>query len=277
MARTFTDEEFNTMISELLGEKASFEMLCMIAKKVLQHRIHIWCRADMDLNGRGFEEDILQTVYLVLIKKTVTHFLLRNGPDGEINNDPDGFYNWLITVAQNIRKDFAEDVRVDDHHNKPLPEDDDAPIIVEGPENILDEYENMDLLNRAFDIVLNSKSQVYKIFSWVSMSLLALSLKITKSEAIKLTVKIFSDAELCTMRNTLRTMAKMVPWLKITDSHFAMFDDDLDIEDDDGVSMGECAFSTFFMKKGPKASISDWVNRLNSLVKREIENDTSNS
>ena len=43
----------------------------------------------------------------------------------------------------------------------------------------------------------------------------------------------------------------------------------LDERDDDGRRMGEKVYSDFYMKKGAKASISDWVNLMNNYIVKE--------
>ena len=36
-------------------------------------------------------------------------------------------------------------------------------------------------------------------------------------------------------------------------------------------------YSEFFMKKGGKATISDWVNRMNNMIKRVMSDEACNS
>ena len=84
----FTKEEFETMVQELLfSDPISFDMLCQIANKTLRSTVIHWCRLEDCLRGRGFEDDIMQEIYLRLMKTTVDYFLLRHDIEGAFNNN----------------------------------------------------------------------------------------------------------------------------------------------------------------------------------------------
>jgi len=44
---------------------------------------------------------------------------------------------------------------------------------------------------------------------------------------------------------------------------------ELNIISDEGVKVGDCKYETFFNQRGGKATISDWVNRMNNLIKAQ--------
>ena len=83
-------EKFDIMVNELLGEEkdASFDMLCRIADETLRSSVKRWCASDVALAKRGYEDDIMQDVFIKLMTSTVTQFLLRN-PETGVNNDPE--------------------------------------------------------------------------------------------------------------------------------------------------------------------------------------------
>ena len=77
--RSFTDEEYKIMIYELTErEPVCFDMLCAIAERTLKGTVYRWCSDDIDLRGKALEEDIMQDIFIRLIKTCVTHFLMRD-------------------------------------------------------------------------------------------------------------------------------------------------------------------------------------------------------
>ena len=68
-----------------------------------------------------------------------------------------------------------------------------------------------------------------------------------------------------------------IPWLQLDISQISLVKERLDEKQSDGRRLGEMFYSDFYMKKGAKASISDWVNRMNNyVIKEEKRNDASN-
>jgi len=65
-----------------------------------------------------------------------------------------------------------------------------------------------------------------------------------------------------------------IPWLVITQTQDAKIRTALRKKRRDGVTYGETQYKAFFMKnKGEvsgKKSISDWMNRMNDIVRREM-------
>jgi putative hydrolase of the HAD superfamily len=72
------------------------------------------------------------------MKTTIAFFLLKDGVDGPVNNNPDGFRKWMITVARNLKKDFSDEVRDTDFKT----DDIDSPYIEK--KLVHKEEENMD-------------------------------------------------------------------------------------------------------------------------------------
>lgn len=73
--RSFSDEEFHTMISELIEEEhPSYDLLCSIADRTLRQTVKHWCAMEPVLLGRNLEEDIMQDIFCRLIKTCVTFF-----------------------------------------------------------------------------------------------------------------------------------------------------------------------------------------------------------
>lgn len=278
--RRFTDQEFDIMVEQLTVQKpASFDMLCEIADRTLHGWVISECNNNEDLRGRQLDEDIYHDVILRLIQKTVTNFLLNDSPHGEINRNPDGFKSWMFTVAGNLISDTATKVRNHDFRCRGFLEDEEDNI--EDGDNQIENgslfisQERLELLKCATSIVLDSKSQPYIVLTWLAMCVFVLNFGITKIESNHKILDIFFDKNLFDMFDMLNIASKKIPWLAITEEQSNRMTQKLCKKNDDGRTYGETSYREFFMKKAPLSTISDWENRMNSLVKRVMKNETS--
>lgn len=274
--RAFSDEEFNCMVEELLcREPAAFDCLCSIACKTLSSSVRRWCRTDSALAGGDYEQDIMQEIYLRLIKTTVSSFLLRDGIDAPPNANPDGFSSWMFAVAKNIARDYSRRVRRSRFHTE---DDDTALVTLADPQDAECERAGhvSEQLARAFSIVLNSDVQVYKVLTWLAQSLFLLRLDVTRIQSNEKILSEFSDRTLFGMRDIVVSMAETLPWLRLTAAQRDRIDAALYAPHHSGRLVGELTYKEFFMSKGAKATVSDWVNRMDSLIKRESNNGTFN-
>ncbi len=267
----FTHEEFALMVNELLySDPISFDALCRIAEKTLRPLVISWCKTEDCLRGRGFEDDIMQNIHLHLIKTTVNFFLLHKGIDGPYNNDPEGFERWMVTVAKNLKRDFANQVRGRDFKTAAM----DDPSIISAPAAD-DKEDGIDKLKEAFAIALDADVSVYKVLTWLAQAIFVLDTGVTKIKSNELILDAFEDKTLYEMYEMLLIAAKRIPWLEITCAQNDKILKALRKMHISGVSYGETRYSDFFMKSNGKPSgkksISDWVNRMNGLIKRESD------
>ena len=271
----FSPEEFHKMTEELLVyEPAAFDMLCHIARKTLQPTVRHWCNAEFAVGGREFEEDLMQEICIRLIKTCVTSFLLREGPDGPVNRDPEGFQKWMFTVAKNLKRDLFNDLRKVSFRTctmETLPED----AQTEETPDLADL--RLEQLSLAFEIVLDADVQVYKTLTWMALCLFVLEFDITKIQSNEKILETFADQTVEQMRDAVFDAARRYPWIRITPQQAGRIDQALASPFDEERSVGAVPYREFFMKKGGKATISDWVNRMNSIIKRVIKDEASNS
>jgi len=269
--RPFTDEEFGIMVSEMTGKAhPSFDMLCTIAKKTLKPKIKYWCSVDPVLRGRGEEDDIMQEVFKRLIKTAMHSFLKRDDNDGEINRDPDEFRNWMITVAKRIKIDKANELRKTGYRERGF-EDGEAEQIPDS--SCGDDRETaykQAVLAAAFTVVIESDARVYKILTWLAQSLFIMDYSIAKISSNDAIIAAFSEKTLFEMKDTLFELAEKYDWIVITAEQAERIDRALNAEFKDK-RIGDFRYESFFMKKGGKASISDWVNRMNRLIESRIK------
>lgn len=268
----FTNEEFGVMVNELLyQEEVSFDMLCYIAEKSLKPTVIHWCQSDDSLRGRGYEEDILQEIYMRLMKTTVDYFLLRQGPDGPINDNPQGFHSWMFKVAMNIKRDFSNRIRQHDFRTDELDEQSD----IEWTDDERNEAERLETLKGAVSIVLESDAGVYKTLTWLAQFVFMLRHDVSKIKSNDMIVDAFEHKTLNEMFQMIVDAAKSISWLEINEKQHRKIVEALNAQWDEDTVYGDVEYGTFFMKKGGKKSISDWVNRMNNTIRRSMDNGTS--
>lgn len=270
----FTRDEFDAMVNELLyKDPISFDMLCRIAEKTLRPSVVNWCKAEDCLRGRGYEDDIMQEIHLRLMKTTVDYFLLRDGIEEPYNDNPEGFEDWIFFVAKNIKRDFANKIR-----NRDFTTDDiDDPAIGEIPSSDYedDTEENEDRLKQAFSIVLSSDVGIYKVLTWLAQFIFILELDISKIKSNELIIVAFENKTLYDMYDMILASSRKIPWIIITREQNEKILEALRKKRNDNVSYGETKYKGFFMKHNGevsgKKSISDWMNRMNDMIKRRVE------
>jgi hypothetical protein len=266
----FTREEFDTMLQELFeGEKAEFGMMCRIAEVTLRPKVQYWCAAEPCLKGRGYEDDIMQEIQLRLIKTAINYFFLHDGIEGSYNDDPEGFAAWITAVGQNIKRDFANRVRSGDFRTASLEE----PLPGEVPGGDDEEAQwRQERLQEAFSIVLSSDASVYKILTWLAQFVFVLGHDISKIESNERIIAEFENKTLSEMYEMLLKASCILPWIRVTDAQDQKILSALRKKYRGDVSYGETKYRDFFMKHNGavsgKKSISDWVNRMNNMIRR---------
>lgn len=269
----FTVAEFDTMVHELLyAQTPSFNTLCQIADKTLRPSVFRWCKMEQCLCGRGFEDDLMHDILMRLMNTTVSGFLLRNGADGPYNNDPEGFEDWMFRVASNLKCDFAKRIRGQDFKTEDI---DNLPGLAapEGDEG--EAQERVDRLKQALAIVLDADVGVYKVLTWLAQFIFILNHDVTKIKSNELILAAFEEKTLYEMHEMLLAAAKRVPWLVIDPVQNERIVSALQKKWTPGKSCGETKYKEFFMKHNGevsgKKSISDWVNRMNGMVRRATD------
>lgn len=265
----FSVQEFDLMIEDLLSKKCSFVPLCEIAQKELSPKVYGSFRDKKILSENYDAESMMQDIFLKLIKYTVTGFLLREGPDGPVNRDYKGFRAWMHTVADNEIKDRIE--KIVTKLNKTLPDSiDDIEL---PPTEDADPFANdasIQELQNAFDIIITAgNTGIYKTLTWLVQSVFVIKYDYTRIEANNRLLSEFENKTLWEMYEMLISYESTLPWLALTEKHKKIIEDALREQiSDKGITYADAVYSDFFMSKGAKASVSDWVNRLDSKIRR---------
>lgn len=271
----FTQDEFEIVVNELLyKESTSYDMLCHIIIKFLGPKVSNWCRNNSALRGRGYEEDLLQELCLYLIKVTVDKFFLKKDENGNLKyrRDPAVFGKWLNTVARNKIIDWAIEVGENDNRTVNIDDEFDECQIIEDDNEDKEDY--TEVLKDAFSVVLASNAGIYKILTWLAQSVIVINSDLTRIKARDAVIQAFEDKTLADMYSMILVAADKISWLEISDEQHRKIIDSLKSPWDDEKSYGEVTYRDFFMRyKGeisPKKSISDWVNRMDAEVLRNI-------
>lgn len=268
--RKFTDEEYEILIHETAErEPKKYDMLCHIATISLEKAVKRWCDNDPILAGRQLEGDVMNDIHYRLIKTCVTRFLKRDDRNGEINRNPDEFYAWMFTVAFNVKRDFARKERQFSFHTTEL--DDNIPYY--GAFRFI---EDASAISQAFSVAISAHRKPYIILTWMIQSLITIHTSLTKIEATELMVGMLEDKTLFDVWRLTASYLRMTPWIELTRDQKEHFAEKLYKKDADGSPMGDIIYSDCYMEKGGKATISDWVNRINDLIKSQMNYDPFN-
>lgn len=272
----FTEEEFDRVIEDLLyAPSPTFVPLYTVAEKAVKPYLCNLVRQNGYLRGGYHEEDVFQNFVIRLTKVTVTGFLLRDGPEGEVNRNAEGFEDWMFTVARNIYRDY---VRENVRHSADFGGDGEGVVRLsdgEEPEDRILEEEfhtlTADRLREAFCAVIDSDRGVYMILAWLAQSILVLLTDRRRMEVTRVMEAKLSCLTLRQMYGAILKAARRIPWLKISATQKEKIENKLRKTARDGVTYGEIPFREFFMvgKDGlpnGKKSISDWVNRLDGVA-----------
>jgi len=268
----FTRAEFDTMVREVLCEDAvSFDMLCRIAEKTLRSTVRYWAQTDPCLKGRDYENDLMQEIHMKLIQHTAVDFLLNDRAVGAFNDDPEGFEDWMFTVARRHKSDFVNKVRSQDNKEGPIENVDKAAA----PESERElQQERVETLRTALAAVLDAKVGVYKVLTWLAQSVFILDRNIPKIKTNDMIVDTFENRTLGEMYEMIQYASREIPWLSLTPAQDAKLRAALEKPWKDGRKHGDVTYKSFFMKHNGvisgKKSISDWMNRMNDMIKRKM-------
>ena len=263
----FTSDEFNIMVTELLHtEPSRFDMLCHIANKTLQDYVTSKCLQYPVLRGTECEHDIMQNIHLRLIQVTVMDFFFKD-PD----YTPQKFQAWLFTVAKNLIIDY---VRSTTRKAAALTDAESTPEAGEWDEPSYEYNDHVERLKQALAIVLSADVNIYKVLTWLAQFVFMLQYGTTRIKTNDKIIDTFTSKNLFEMYEIILQAAEIIPWLTITQEQHQRILDALNQPWHDGRPYGVIPYGEFYMCKNGeqdgKKSISDWTNRINSIIKKKL-------
>ena len=267
--RVFTDEEFDQMICELDCDNPKFDTLCKIVEDVLKPSVIIWCSSGI-LKDKTTADDLLLDIQVKVIKNIITGFVRNKRANGGINYDPGGFNSWLFRTAKNLRNDIVRELERKCGHDIGIENLVDEPYFCD---DYYDEEREIrqQALAKAFNIVLNSDRKVYITLTWIAQSLFVIKCDLKRPEATEKIIKEFQSKSLFDMWKILLAFSKQVPWLMVTSAQRQRISTALCTPLKVDILLGEIRYEELFMSKGPKQTISDWVNRIDNMIKDRMK------
>ena len=130
-----------------------------------------------------------------------------------------------------------------------------------------------DTIGDALEVIVSAKKKVYITLTWI-----AFMIKILEDAEEKSKVSASIDRDFCSM--TLFDMYKMlvnaadkIDWLEISEGVKDAIERQLNESFDGKTTYGEATYNTFYMKKGPVGTISDWINRTNDVIIKKLRDE----
>lgn len=258
----FTEEEYNTMIRELLyTTPVCFDTMLRIAGKTLTPYIRNLCSGSSFLRGRQYEDDIMQLIYVRMVKTCVTHFLCREDAP---NDSPEEFKAWMFRVAKNIFLDFIR------RKHRIYSEEGDMPETgIKEPSTETPELEAMRThLNKVFAAALGVRSAVPKLLAWIALQILVLEHVETQIEANHVLAEEFSGMTMDGLMEWIELQAEAIPWIELDRQQMDSVRKRLDEPYGGKCRLGDVPFGETFRDL---AMISDWTYRMNAKIKEVMK------
>ena len=265
-----TGLEIEKILTELEDESSPrYDTLCEVVCRTTAPLIRNRCRTSAVLRGRGLEGDLLNEICCRAIVKSAIYFFYRE--EGKVNDDPAAFRKWLLALARNLISDYEQSIGKKDAKKATAVRGEDGeetdPVdLIPAPET--DNSEETERIRAAIAIVLADDSQIYKTLTWLALTVLMLTGAESRIEASRELADKYSDLTLYQLFGVIRRESERIPWLRLTQRQCRHIKELLDREYPGGGTYGDAVYSAFFMKKGARATVSDWFNRISAKVRR---------
>ncbi len=126
-----------------------------------------------------------------------------------------------------------------------------------------------DRLARCLDTILRSKTATHKTVTWIAYQVLVNLHGTSRKETTRWMAKKLENRTLDDIFAMAYRYADRFRWLKLAPYQMELVRDMLNAPTADGRRAGELLYGECFMKKGGRASISDWLNRFQAIMERE--------
>ena len=270
--------EFETMVSEISSKDGtSYNALYRIAEHFLKPYIKKLCYNNAVLRNLNLADDIFHDALVEIIKGCVDKFLYR---DGVLNNDPEGFLKWMYTVARNIVVDCSKKHGAKSYNEMSIVNDEGETVDIPSQSNPLIAIETREMLTECFKAAIHMDCELHIIFAWVLRAIVLSKCdlntvevgkkdELIENKANEIVVTTFQNLTMSEIYTVIVLESAHLPWMVITES------DDREIlsklaQVKNGVVLGDRVYNSFFMKKGGKATISDWVYRMNQRILKAL-------
>ena len=264
--KTHYDEEklYVELVEDLFGgEKPKYDNLVIFEHQILSGLVKGWC-SNRKIFDSEAHEDLMQLIQVRIIKKCEDGFF--KPVNGKTVKTCEEFRRWSITVAKNCFRNYYDKLKPKSEKEKKT----DGREFVDGGE--IDLFAVKSRLQKSFSVVFDLKLSPHIILTWVAVSLIVLTYDISRIKAKDVFIEKFSNMSLFKVFNIVIKLMSRLPWLVVDAEHIKKQYKKLEVIDEEtGIKIGDMSYSEFYMKKGPDASVSDWINRVNTQIKKRID------
>lgn len=268
-------EDFDKIVNLIMtGDEESMPLMCTLVEDLYKflsyrHLAHIGKQKLEDAS-----DDIQQSVYVKIFNSVVLNFFKKEDFDINHEDAPKRFVNWLIKVMYNEIIDYFK-------KDRDMVDIDDSFIenqLVDPRNETLENEEHLECvehLKKATSIVLSSNIGVYKVLTWMAHSIVMVGSDVTKKESNHMILSSFEHMTLNDMYKVILVASEKIPWLTLTEEQNERIIIALKKIFEGNMTYGETTYGTFFMKNNGEVSglksISDWINRINNIIRRKTE------
>ena len=107
--------------------------------------------------------------------------------------------------------------------------------------------------------------------TWIAQSLFVIQCDLKRPEATEVIINEFQSKTLFDMWKIIHAFSKQIPWLTVTTAQRQRISTALCTPLNEDTLLGELRYEKLFMSKGPKQTISDWVNRIDNMIKDRMK------
>jgi len=143
--------------------------------------------------------------------------------------------------------------------------DDDIPVY-EG--NELNDAQLQELIN-SFRFVMKSRREIYVKLTWISCAVIMIASGDTRKNVTQYMEDVFSTFTLSQMYTVTERASQKIVWLSMEPQDWLRLELELSEHHTNGKPFAQCVYSDFYMNKGGKASISNWISNINKALTKE--------
>lgn len=262
-----TQQELEMIILEVTKNKP-YDVLCKTVYRTLPPYIAQLCYGSPIMRGSGSEDDILQDTVYKLTRFILSGFILREPKEKK----PADLQSWMCRIAHNTFLD-ALSKRTREATQRADIDDEGMREIKDSADEIHREREmHCERLKQCVATVLSCDSAVYKTLTWMAYCILTVKCNKNSSQATGYVAEKFADKTLGEMYAMIVEASKSIDWLKISPEENEKILRKLRKTHSGNVTYSETLYRDFFMKYNgevsPKKSVSDWTNRMNTLIRK---------
>ena len=277
MARNSISELEYLQIEEdiMIRNPARFDLLCTVTEELLKPFVY------SRMNERiQMADDVMQNIQLKVIKGIATNYFQKDTGERLPEKNANGLQRWLFTIAKNeIYTLHNREQRIKNKHYAPRPttEEEDLDMLSSIPDTThrsgLDRpgrvMEMREGVNRCIASMVTANSKEHIVLATVMVALISLHYNCDRIRAERYFSTRYAQATLDEVFMDFIKLMQRISWITVSTAALMELKTGLD-QPRQGQRTGSYTMQDFAMKKGLDASLSDWLNRMDGRIKRNV-------